>query len=102
MSPKSFIDIESHYDLLIDEGDDPVHDPPKLKEYMDRYDGKTFFDALGDVKGQRILEIGIGNLRQIKNDSRKSLKHRKISFRGQIKVNFRSCRYINWYKHIEI
>lgn len=34
-----------HYDALIDEGNDPVHDLPPLREYMDKRDGQTFITA---------------------------------------------------------
>ena len=58
--PERLVTVEKHYDLLTSEGDDPVHDPPKLREYMDRYDGPAFFEQLGSVTGVRVLEIGIG------------------------------------------
>ena len=55
-----FATVEQHYDLLVSEGDDPVRDPPKLKRYMDRYDGRAFFEQLGEIAGLRVLEIGVG------------------------------------------
>ena len=57
---KKIVTAEQHYDLLVKEGNDPIYDPPKLKKYMDRYDGETFFEQLGDTTGRCILEIGIG------------------------------------------
>lgn len=39
-------DVINHYDSLIDENNDPVFDPQTLKEYMDKWDGKAFLDAL--------------------------------------------------------
>ncbi len=33
------VSLQKHYDLLTDEGDDPAHVPPALKEYMDKLDG---------------------------------------------------------------
>lgn len=33
-----------HYDCLIDEGNDPVHDPAPLKDYMDKWDGDRFIE----------------------------------------------------------
>ena len=35
-------DVIIHYDLLIDEGQDPVCDPPLLQEYMNKWDGELF------------------------------------------------------------
>lgn len=49
-----------HYDRLIDENNDPVRDPDILKEHMDKWDGKYFFDALELAKDKVVLEIGIG------------------------------------------
>lgn len=52
--------LTKHYNLLIDEGDDPVHDPPALKEYMSKWDGPEFKKALGVDKNKSVLEIGAG------------------------------------------
>lgn len=52
--------IATHYDLLISEGNDPVLDPPKLKEYMDKWDGELFIDLLELDKAKSVLEIGCG------------------------------------------
>lgn len=30
------MDIATYYDKLIDEDNDPFHDPPPLKKYMDK------------------------------------------------------------------
>lgn len=54
------MDIVKHYDMLIEEGNDPVRDPPALREYMDRWDGQVFLDALHLDKTCSVLEIGIG------------------------------------------
>ncbi|MCG7406553.1 class I SAM-dependent methyltransferase [Paenibacillus sp. ACRRX] len=35
-----------HYELLIDEGNDPVQDPPQLQAYMERWDGTSFFNSV--------------------------------------------------------
>ena len=51
---------EAHYDALIDEGNDPVLDPPALKDYMDGWDGDRFFALLDLQREHRTLEIGIG------------------------------------------
>lgn len=54
------MNTEKHYDLLIDEENDPVYDPPELKSYMDGWDGKKFIDSLGDISDKSVLEIGVG------------------------------------------
>lgn len=55
-----FCDVRTHYDLLIDEGNDPVLDPPALRDYMFQWDGDAFFDLLSLNGTQHVLEIGIG------------------------------------------
>lgn len=52
--------IIEHYDLLIDEGNDPAYDDLPLKEYMDKWDGKAFVDLLNINKDISALEIGVG------------------------------------------
>lgn len=49
-----------HYDLLIEEGNDPVHDPRPLQDYMDKWDGQDFIDKLKLDKTKVVLEIGVG------------------------------------------
>jgi ubiquinone/menaquinone biosynthesis C-methylase UbiE len=53
-------DIISHYDSLIDEGNDPVHDPEPLRVYMDKWDGEQFIGDLGLTGSESVLEIGVG------------------------------------------
>ena len=53
-------EIKSHYDLLITDGNDPVLDPPELKQYMDKWDGDLFFELLELNKIDKVLEIGCG------------------------------------------
>ncbi len=52
--------VKKHYDLLIDEGNDPVNDPIELKNYMDKWDGEKFINALALDKNKEVLEIGVG------------------------------------------
>lgn len=49
-----------HYDLLIEEENDPVHDPKELREYMDRWDGAGFIAEMQLDKSKSVLEIGVG------------------------------------------
>lgn len=53
-------DIVRHYDLLIDENNDPVHDPKPLRDYMDKWDGQAFIDSMELDKNKSVLEIGVG------------------------------------------
>lgn len=53
-------EIINHYDLLIAENNDPVHDPKPLRDYMDKWDGQVFIDKMGLSKEDKVLEIGVG------------------------------------------
>lgn len=53
-------EVINHYDLLIDEGNDPFLDPPELKEYMNNWDGQAFINLLDLNHEKRALEIGCG------------------------------------------
>ena len=53
-------DVIRHYDLLVDEGNDPVHDPELLRDYMDKWDGQAFIDKMELNKENSVLEIGVG------------------------------------------
>ncbi len=50
----------AHYDALIDENNDPVHDPAQLKAHMDKWDGSLFIEALQLTPDKSVLEIGVG------------------------------------------
>lgn len=52
--------ISKHYDLLIDENNDPVHDPKPLRDYMDKWDGQVFIDSMELDKNKSVFEIGVG------------------------------------------
>ncbi len=53
-------DVIAHYNKLIDENNDPVHDPKPLKDYMDKWDGQLFIENMQLDKSKSVLEIGIG------------------------------------------
>lgn len=57
---KTEFSCRDHYDALIDEDNDPVHDPAPLRDYMDKWDGQTFLDALALTGTESVLEIGVG------------------------------------------
>lgn len=52
--------VTHHYDLLIDENNDPVHDPKPLRDYMDKWDGQAFIGKMRLDKDKTVLEIGVG------------------------------------------
>ena len=54
------IDVIEHYDKLIEENNDPFRDSKPLKDYMDKWDGQAFIDAMKLDKGKSVLEIGCG------------------------------------------
>lgn len=54
------VDAYTHYELLIDEGNDPVHDDDRLKQHMSNWDGPLFFESLDVNKDKSVLEIGVG------------------------------------------
>ena len=54
------MDVKTHYDMLIDENNDPFRDLPELQEYMNTWDGNQFLEALELSKNKSVLEIGVG------------------------------------------
>ena len=52
--------VVRHYDMLVENGNDPFRDPPELREYMDRWDGEKFIRAMGLRGTESVLEIGVG------------------------------------------
>ena len=54
------MDVKTHYDLLIEENNDPFRDPPVLQKYMDSWDGQAFLDLMELDRSKTVLEIGVG------------------------------------------
>lgn len=52
-------DVINHYDLLIEENNDPVHDPKPLRDYMDKWEEQAFIDKMELNKNKSVLEIGV-------------------------------------------
>lgn len=50
----------THYDLLIDENNDPFSEPKIMRDYMNKWDGEAFINALSADKSKTALEIGMG------------------------------------------
>lgn len=53
-------EVAHHYDILIEEGNDPVHDSRPLKEYMNKWDGYDFIRQMQIDNNKSVLEIGVG------------------------------------------
>ena len=56
---KPTITAREHYDRLAESGHGR-NDPPAMQEYMARWNGPPFWDALGDLSEMDVLEVGIG------------------------------------------
>ena len=54
------MDVKTHYDLLIEENNDPFRDPPELRKYMETWDGQAFLDMMEPDQTKTVLEIGVG------------------------------------------
>ena len=54
------MDTKTHYDLLIEENNDPFHDAPVLQKYMESWDGQVFLDLMELDESKTVLEIGVG------------------------------------------
>ena len=52
--------VSKHYDLLIENGNDPVLDCKALADYMDKWDGEEFINLLNLDNSKTVLEIGCG------------------------------------------
>ena len=55
-----YTDVKTHYDKLIEEGNDPIHDSESLKLYMDKWDGTQFIEDMQLSGNETVLEIGVG------------------------------------------
>lgn len=54
------MNVITHYDMLIDENNDPFRDPPILQDYMNQWDGQVFVDSMKLDSTKSVLEIGVG------------------------------------------
>lgn len=61
------VDTFTHYEMLIDENNDPVHDSEILRLYMTNWDGPLFYKALELDEEKNVLEVGIGTGRVAKS-----------------------------------
>ena len=60
------MDVITHYDMLIDENNDPFRDPPVLQDYMSQWDGQAFINSMKLNGTKKVLEIGVGTGRLAK------------------------------------
>ncbi len=88
-------DVIEHYDLLIDENNDPVHDPKPLRNHMDKWDGQTFIDKMELTPEKSVLEVGVGTGRLALRTAPFCGKFYGIDFSTKTieraKVNLRTC-----------
>lgn len=61
------VKVEEHYDLLIDEENDPFQDNDMMKAYMSRWDGDIFYRSLNLSIDKYVLEVGVGTGRVAEN-----------------------------------
>ena len=62
----SVVTALDHYERLITENNDSCEDNPMMQSYMARWDGPPFWMALGDLESRRVLEIGVGTGRVVR------------------------------------
>ena len=62
------MNIKTHYDLLIEENNDPFRDPPALRQHMESWDGQVFLDLLELAPSKMVLEIHCQNITLICDD----------------------------------
>lgn len=53
------LEAKKHYDLLIDENNDPFRDDDKIKVYMNRWN-QYLFDSVEISAKSNVLEVGVG------------------------------------------
>ena len=52
--------VIEHYNMLIDENNDPARDSEALRAYMDKWDGDRFIESMQLDTDKTVLEIGVG------------------------------------------
>lgn len=72
-------DTARHYDIPIDENNDPVHDPKTLREYMDRWDGSQFIDKMQLNQSKMVLDAGCAACRQQFESAKEAVKNMGLS-----------------------
>ncbi len=63
---EKIVSVEKHYDVLIENDNDPVNDSLELQNYIDKWDGDIFVENLKLDKSKSVLEIGCGTGRLLK------------------------------------
>ena len=102
------VDVKTHYDLLIEENNDPVYDSVELKNYMDKFDGDCFERALLPLEEKTVLEIGVGTGRLAKiyapiaykfvgiDFSQKTIERAKENLKEQANILFVCDDFLNY------
>lgn len=102
------MNVVKHYDLLIDEGNDSFRDPPVLQEYMNKWDGQDFINAMVLDKKKTVLEIGIGTGRIAKkvapsclrltgiDISPKTIERAKINLRAYSNIDYLCADFLQY------
>lgn len=105
------INVSRHYDLLIENGNDPVLDGKELSEYMNKWDGEEFIHLLDLDKNKTVLEIGCGTGRIAKkivdfcktytgiDISEKTIDVAKNNFKNNHNVWFVDGDFLNYHFH---
>ena len=92
-----YMDIKTHYDMLIEENNDTFHDPAISQKYMESWDGQAFLDLMELDKSKTVLEIGIGTGRLAVKvaGSCQHLTGIDISSKTIERAKENLCRYLN-------
>lgn len=94
------ISAKKHYNMLIDENNDPVLDTEPLKSFMDKWDGKIFIDKADIHKTDSVLEIGVGTGRIAMKTAPLCKKFTGIDFSE--KTAHTARKHLGFYENTEI
>ena len=53
------MDVKTHYDLLVEENNDPFRDPPALRKHMESWDGQVFLDLMNWTHPRQSLRLAL-------------------------------------------
>ena len=93
-------DVIEHYNNLIDENNDPVHDTEPLRDYMDKWDGEKFIESMQLDKSKSVLEIGVGTGRLAIKVA--SLCQRFVGIDISLKTILRASDNLSSYRNVEL
>ena len=102
------MNVIQHYDKLIEDNNDPFHDPPALQEHMEKWDGELFIDSTALDKTKFVLEIGVGTGRLARKDapdclsfvgidiSPKTIERAKVNLKGFNNISLICADFTKW------